>query len=81
MEQVKPLQPLFSETLKQAIIAELVGSLVDGGVGGGSYSVTDGGVAPEDPKHKMYGRLVIYFMVLVTLAIVAWQKLYDWYIN
>ena len=22
-----------------------------------------------------------YFMVLVTLAIVAWQKLYDWYIN
>lgn len=54
---------------------------MDGGVGGGSYSVTDGGVEPEDPKHKMYGRLVIYFMVLVTLAIVAWQKLYDWYIN
>jgi len=59
VEQVKPLQPLFSETLKQAIIAELVGSLVDGGVGGGSYSVTDGGVEPEDPKHKMYGHLVI----------------------
>ena len=54
---------------------------MDGGVGGGSYSVTDGGVEPDDTKHKMYGRLVIYFMVLVTLAIVAWQKLYDWYIN
>jgi hypothetical protein len=28
---------------------------MDGRVGGGSYSVTDGGVEPDDPKHKMYG--------------------------
>ena len=33
--------------------------MLDGGVGGGSYSVTDGGVEPDDPKHKIYGRLVI----------------------
>ena len=57
------------------------GKAMDGGVGGGSYSVTDGGNEPDDPKHKMYGRLVIYFMLLITLAIVVWQKLYDWYIK
>tara|TARA_B100000700_G_scaffold190837_1_gene210252 strand:- start:2567 stop:2731 length:165 start_codon:yes stop_codon:yes gene_type:complete len=54
---------------------------MDGGVGGGSYSITDGGVEPDDPKLKRYGRWIIYFMLLVTLAIVVWQKLYDWFIK
>ena len=52
---------------------------MDGGVGGGSYSVTDGGVEPDDPELKRYGRWIIYFMLLVTLAIVVWQKIYDWF--
>ena len=55
------------------------GKVMDGGVGGGSYSVTDGGVEPDDPELKRYGRWIIYFMLLVTLAIVVWQKIYDWF--
>jgi hypothetical protein len=32
---------------------------------------------PDDPKLKKRGRQFIYFMLLLTLLLVAWQKIYD----
>ena len=52
----------------------------DGGDGYGN-SAADGPPEPDCPERKMLLRILLYFMVCVTLAIYVWQLLYDSYIK
>ena len=36
---------------------------------------------PDDPQLKKLGRQIIYFVLLLTSVLVAWQKIYDWFIE
>ena len=48
----------------------------DGGDGYGNQAA-DGPPEPDCPERKMVLRILLYFMVCVTLAIYVWQLLYD----
>ena len=48
----------------------------DGGHGYGNQAA-DGPPEPDCPERKMVLRILLYFMVCVTLAIYVWQLLYD----